>query len=208
MALALASCCLLALRAAAGRNPFRPAFALATALMLLATAFWLSPRAWTRPVEQRVASMAALDTDKPFRTRLALVRKGVQLFRAQPIFGAGLGRFDLERVELATSDTPWTNRTVLNQRSSHNAYLSLLAETGLTGALSFAVLLGALLMQGAVAAYRLTRRGEAWAGGVWASTIAISLHLWTLSGLTGTLPWFVFGLMAGTIERARQERLA
>lgn len=204
VALTAASCCLLALRAFAGRGLGRPALALASAVLLLTAAFWASPRGWTQPVERRMASMTSLETDKPFRTRLALVHKGVELFAERPLFGAGLGRFDVERVELPTSETPWTNRAVLNQRSSHNAYLSLLAETGLAGTLSFVVLLGALLARGAWAAYRLLRRGEAWAGGVWASALAVSLHLWTLSGLTGTLPWFVFGLMAGVIERSRQ----
>ena len=67
----------------------------------------------------------------------------------------------------------------------------------------FALLLTLLLAGGARAAWRLTRRGDAWAGAVWASAAAVSVHLWALAGLTGTLPWFVFGLTAGMIERER-----
>jgi hypothetical protein len=32
----------------------------------------------------------------------------------------------------------------------------------------------------------------------------MSLHLWTISGLTGTAPWFVYGLAAAVIERGRR----
>jgi O-antigen ligase len=135
---------------------------------------------------------------------LALIEKGGRLFLEHPVFGGGLGRFDRERVKLAGVRTPWTNDTELNQRSSHNSYVSLLAETGLIGSLPFAAILALLLVGGARAAMRLVRRGEEWAGGVWASALAVSVHLWALAGLSGTLPWFVFGLTAGVIERARR----
>jgi hypothetical protein len=31
----------------------------------------------------------------------------------------------------------------------------------------------------------------------------MSIHLWTLSGLTGTAPWFLYGILAGVIELSR-----
>ena len=182
------------------------AFGVAPAV--LAGALWIGPPSWTARIWQRWDSFSQLSSDKPFQTRLALIEKGARLFESKPIFGAGLGRFNLERVELASNRTPWTTNEVFNSRSSHNAYLSLLAEAGLAGALPLAILLGLLLVGGARSVYRLTVRGEAWTAGAWAAALAVSVHLWTLSGLSGTLPWFVFGLTAGVMERDRGRRWA
>lgn len=204
IALCLAAIALVVLRVAAGRSVRGPLLALTLTPALLAGCAAVAPAEWSRAVANRWASFDELDADKPFQTRLALIEKGWRLFEQRPLFGAGLGRFDHERVRLAGARTPWTNDESLNRRSSHNAYLSLLAETGFVGAAAFAVLLTALLAGGARSAYRLMRRGEDWAAGVWASALALSVHLTALSGLTGTLPWFVFGLTAGMIERDRR----
>ena len=207
IALAAAGFALLLLRSSAGRSIRGPALALITVPMMLAGCAALASPQWSRSVTDRLASFHELETDKPFQTRMAMIAKGWALFEQHPIFGAGLGRFDLSRVRLAGAYTPWTNDEALNRRSSHNAYLSLLAETGFVGSLAFAALLTTLLVGGARSAHRLLRGGEDWAGGVWASALAISIHLTAIAGLTGTLPWFVFGLLAGVIERDRQGEL-
>jgi len=61
-----------------------------------------------------------------------------------------------------------------------------------------------LALAGLPAAVNQARAGESWALPAYASFIALSLHLWTLSGLTGTLPWFVYGLIAALIDRRRR----
>lgn len=204
VALAVAGTATLGLRALAGRSVRGPVVSAMLAAALLTGCAALAPPQWTRAVAERWASFESLETDKPFRMRLAMIEKGRRLFERQPIFGAGLGRFDHERVRLAAALAPWTNDESLNSRSSHSAYMSLLAETGVLGSGAFAILLCALLAGGARAACRLARRGEDWAIGVWASALALSIHLAALSGLTGALPWFVYGLTAGVIERERR----
>jgi O-antigen ligase len=208
IALGAASAVLVLLRLLAGRSARGPLLALTLAPALLAALVFLGPARWSAAVRDRWESLAHLPGDKPFQVRLAMIEKGAHLFAQRPLFGAGLGRFDLERVELAAARAPWTNDEELNQRSSHNSYIGLLAETGLAGSLAFGTLLGALLLGGARAAYRLTRRGEEWAGGAWAAAAAVSIHLWALAGLNGTLPWFIFGLTAGMIERERRRASA
>lgn len=204
LALTVAALAAVCLRALAGRSVRGGVVAAMLAATLLAGCAAFAPPQWSRAVAERWASLDTLETDKPFRMRLAMVEKGRRLFERQPVFGAGLGRFDHERVRLAVAFAPWTNDETLNSRSSHNAYMSLLAETGLLGSGAFAILLCALLFGGARAACRLARRGEDWAIGAWASALAVSIHLAALSGLTGTLPWFVFGLTAGLVERERR----
>ena len=203
VALVVAGAALLLIRATAGRSVRGPVLALTLTPALLAGCAAFGPPEWRHTVAERFRSLERLEDDKPVLTRLALIEKSLRLFESNPAFGAGLGRFDLQSVRLAVAYTPWTNDETLNGRSSHNSYLSLLAETGLVGAIPFALLLAALLVRGARSSYRLLLRGEEWAGGVWASALGVSIHLAALSGLTGTLPWFVFGLTAGVIERER-----
>jgi hypothetical protein len=70
--------------------------------------------------------------------------------------------------------------------------------------LPLAALWLALGVGGFGAALKLTLAGEGWAAPVYASLLGMSLHLWTISGLTGTAPWFVYGLAAAVIERGRR----
>ena len=89
-------------------------------------------------------------------------------------------------------------------KSSHNSYVSFVAENGIVGAVPLAFLLLVLAVGGDGAAGRLARRGQVWALGVYAGFIGMSIHLWALSGLTSTATWFVYGLVAALIMLNRQ----
>jgi hypothetical protein len=68
------------------------------------------------------------------------------------------------------------------------------------GAASLFCLLAVLAWRGLWATLALARRGESWAIPVFTGFFTMSIHLWTLSGLTGTAPWFLYGMLAGVIE--------
>ena len=85
--------------------------------------------------------------------------------------------------------------------ASHNSYFALLAETGLAGSIPFIVFILLLTLSGFKSAVQLARRGEIWAIAIFASFVGMSIHLWSLSGLTNTSTWFVYGLVAGLIQR-------
>jgi O-antigen ligase len=89
-----------------------------------------------------------------------------------------------------------------NRISSHNSYVSFLAETGLLGAVPFGTLLLYLAVRGLQAAILLARRGEYWALGLYVAFVTMGVHLWVLAGLTGTSTWMVYGLVAGMIQTA------
>lgn len=149
-------------------------------------------------------SLGRLDRDKPFQTRLLLIDKGVQLFRRSPLLGIGLGRFTKESAEpRGLPAAEWLDRDQLNRRTPHNAYAKILAETGLAGTLPLVLLLGLQAWRGPGAAVRLTRRGDSWAAAAVAAGAGMGLHLWTMSGLTGTGPWLVLGLISAAVERDR-----
>jgi len=142
----------------------------------LLTVFAASPAA-QNAFFSRFSTFEDLDKDKSYLSRLALNQKCWRLFSESPVFGVGPGRFrqiyvplDLPGVLQGHSDER------INRKSSHNSYLSFLAEGGCFGALPLAALLVTLAARGAFAAILLNRKGEHCALAVYCSFIAMSVH--------------------------------
>ena len=56
-----------------------------------------------------------------------------------------------------------------------------------------------LAFQGVKSAVSHARRGDLWALSVMASFVGMSIHMWTISALAGTVTWFAYGLVAALI---------
>lgn len=187
-----------------GSNPrglARHAALLLAALGLAGALFWLNRARVSRPVAERVQSFQTLDEEKSYQIRKLMIQKALKMFHSNPLFGAGLDRFTTTHVPLERPPVlRYAGQEHFNVKSSHNSYMDLLAETGLAGMVPFGLLLLGLAWKGFVRAWRAARSGDAWAPAVFASFVGMSLHLWVLAGLTGTAPWFVYGLLAGMIS--------
>jgi O-antigen ligase len=188
-----------------GTRVLAPSTALVVLAALPVAALRIAPPFLRDPVVERGASLGRLDRDKPFLARQLLVRKGLALFQQNPLFGAGAGAFTQTVVPLEIPRTlSYRSIEEFNTKSPHNSYVKVLAETGLLGAASLLCLLALLGWQGLRAALARARRGETWAIAVFVGFVAMCVHFWTLSGLTGTAPWFLCGVLAGLIERHRE----
>ena len=154
-------------------------------------------------VVSRFSTFDDLEKDKSYMARQVMNQRSLKLFAQSPWFGTGPGRYHEVYVPLEMP-LVFAGRSEddFMRKSSHNSYLSYLAEGGLIASLPLAALIVALATRGAFAAMALNRRGERWALGVYASFIAMSVHFWSLSGLTGTHAWFIYGLLAATIYLA------
>lgn len=176
-----------------------------TVVICVGLVLLIMPEASWQPVIDRFLTFEQIEEDKSFAARQLMVQKGLKLFEESPIFGVGVGRFTSESVELSFDGLPLLrDQEKYNRKSSHNSYVSFLGETGLLGTLPLVVLLLYLAIKGGLSAIRLTRQNELWTIPVYASFIGMSIHLWTLSGLTGTVTWFVYGIVAGMIIYATQ----
>ncbi len=175
---------------------------LAVTLLLAGGAMWFGRGAWLAPVAERARSFEQLEYDKSYTTRRLLVQKGLKLFGENPLFGAGASRF---KAATAVLERPlalrYSTQEALNRKSSHNSYIGVLAEMGLAGSVPLAILLASLAVKGLRAAVRAVRQGDIWPVAVYVSFVSMSMHLWVLSGLTGTAPWFIYGLTAASITR-------
>lgn len=182
------------------RQVWRLAIFVSTFMLLLS----VMPTSAVEPISQRFASLQKAEEDKSYAIRLLMNQKGERLFQQNPLFGAGAGRFTRASVPL---DIPrilrYAPQEHFDRKSPHNSYIKLLGETGLVGTVPFAVLLIALAIGGLRATVRLGRAGETWPIPIYAGFVGMSIHFWTISALTGTAPWFAYGLVAGTIEYAR-----
>lgn len=154
-------------------------------------------------VLSRFDTFGDLEKDKSYMFRQVMNQRSLKLFALHPVFGVGPGRYRDVYVDLEMPDV-FRGRAsdMFTRKSAHNSYLSFLAEGGVVGALPLVLLIGLLAVRGCWRAASLNRQGEHWALGVYASFIAMSVHLWAMAGLTGTAPWFVYGLLAATIVLA------
>lgn len=169
--------------------------AFAVFVVAISGASAIAPRSWRDPVVARIESFANLQTDKPYLTRQVLIAKGVSLFRQHPITGVGAGRFEKEWADL---DLPpalrYQPQDFYNRRTPHNAYIKLLAEGGLVGFVPLIALLAWVFWGSLNRSFSARSTGWSWVPAVFASLCSTSIHLWTVSGLTGSAPWFIFGL--------------
>lgn len=204
VSMAVGTFCFFLLYSMATRRKVVPLIGLGLLLGIFALALMLAPPQFLGSVSERADTFRDLDRDKSFNTRMYQLQKGWRLFLEHPFTGVGLGGFTRFVVDV-DSDRTDVSKAGMSRRSSHNAYIAWLAETGLAGSLPLGFLLLVLWWRGYRAALRLARRGQLWALGVYISFLSMSLHLWVLQGIYNTCTWVIYGLTAGMISVAVRE---
>jgi O-antigen ligase len=151
-------------------------------------------------VVSRFDTFSTLEDDKSYMVRQVMNQKSIKLFKDSPLIGVGAARYRLSTVSLEIPSLLRSgSQESFDSKSSHNSYLSFLAENGLFGAVPFGILVLVLLFQGLRWVTKFTRRGEYWALAIFLAFIEMSVHMWVISLLTNTSNWFVYGLLAAMI---------
>jgi O-antigen ligase len=157
-------------------------------------------------VESRLNTFQNLNEEKSYVIRQLMDQKALRLFEQSPWFGVGAGRFLVSSVPL---DIPqvlrYADQAHFDEKSPHNSYLGFLAENGLFGAVPFGILLLLFATLGFKSAISLSRQKQYWGMAVYVSFIGMSIHMWSISSLTNTANWFVYGLVAAMIILAQTE---
>lgn len=191
-----------------GRGIFKFAIFLVLVAGLFAGFLHFAPQGVKETFLSRFSTFENLDEDKSYQIRKVMVQKAKIIIKKSPFWGCGPGRFRATHVDL---DLPkvlrYGSEEYFNAKSSHNSYMQFLAETGMAGGIPFALLLFLLFWKGFKAAVYLTKEKQYWAAGLYASLISMSIHLWSLSGLTGTAPWLKYGMVAAMILIARMAKI-
>ncbi len=179
-------------------------FAMIGLLLLAFTFTYFAPRSWIEPFEKRFSTFQRLDEDKSYAIRQLMVQKGLRLFQSHQFLGIGPSHFRTVSIELdIPSVLRYSSQGHFDEKSAHNSYILLLAETGLVGTIPFAILIVVLVFRGYKAAIFLSRQNELWAAAVFSGFIGMSIHLWALAGITNTSTWLMYGLVAAIIWLAK-----
>lgn len=175
-------------------------FLLSTLVVSILLGLNLLPEPVQSAISLRASTFQNLEQDKSYVFRELMLQKGLKLFEESPIIGVGASRFRKESVELELSGVfKLYSQSSFDRKSAHNSYVGFLAESGLIGSLPLLVLILMLAFKGLKAAISHARREDLWALSVMASFVGMSIHMWTISALAGTVTWFAYGLVAALI---------
>jgi O-antigen ligase len=151
-------------------------------------------------VSERLRTFQNLEEDKSFAIRQLMNQKSIKLFEESPIIGVGVNRYTLSSVSLDIPDIlSYGSQSYFDDKTSHNSFLSYLAENGLVGAIPFGILLLILLFQGIRMTIRFIDTSRYWGIAVFLAFVQMSMHMWANSALTNTVTWFVYGLVGSMI---------
>lgn len=156
-------------------------------------------------IEERASSFQSLGEDKSYVIRQVMVQKGLRLFQESPIIGVGANRFTMTWTDLEIPDLLATRSIQeFETKNSHNSYIQFLAEFGLVGSIPFGLLLLILVFSGFKTSRKSIIRNNLIPLAFFLSFIQMSIHMWVITALTGTITWFIYGLMAAVIMRGSQ----
>ena len=177
----------------------------ATALTLIIIAglasFYYLPDSAKESFISRFSTFEKLDTDKSYQIRVLMQTKAKKIFAQSPVWGCGPARFKRTKVYLEIPKVlSYGGQEKFMYRSSHNSYLQFLAETGIVGNVPYYIFLFLLLFKGFFASIRMARRKIDWPMGVYIGFLTMSLHMWSISALTNTHVWVMYGMVAITIS--------
>ena len=151
----------------------------------------------------RADSFTSLANDESILIRQLMIQKGLFLFEAHPVFGVGIGNFRMANVIIDIPDQLREFVGSLNQFSAHNSYVQILAEVGIIGTIPMAIMLLTLIIRGFVATRILLNKEAYWYLGIYASFVAMTIHLWSIAGIGNTIVWIVYGLVISAIKMSK-----
>lgn len=150
---------------------------------------YLNPRVY----ELVYDTESVVATDRSILVRMAMIEKGLSLFEENPWTGVGLNNFGASYGFIA-GDFQGSEYVIkkqgLNEISSHNSYIHILAEGGLLLFVPFLLILSLLLLRLLLNFNQLPDEGKV----LFFSCLCIMIHFFVITSVVNVYPWFIFGL--------------
>jgi O-antigen ligase len=146
--------------------------------------------------------VTSLSEDRSHLVRLAMLEKGIRLFRDNVFFGIGLNNFKSVEAEMQGNfegSEFVIHKGIDMEISSHNSYINILAEGGLVLTIPFMLIFGTLLFEGA---YRF-RQLYNYERVIMISFSLMCAHLLLYNGIVNSLAWFNAALLSYVVVRQR-----
>lgn len=161
------------------------------------------------PVNERVGELL-INPDEVFRNdmswlqRKAQINKGLQIFKLHPILGIGIFNFPRYGIDIDVSNIETDRGRIRNieNRSAHNTYVALLAETGILGLFTvvfmFTIALWPFIKE-------MNNIGGTFEGCVFISMIGLLGYFYLISGFFGSSAWLIYGLILGASQNLKDQ---
>jgi len=142
--------------------------------------------------------------DMSWLQRRAQINKGKQIFESHPLLGIGIFNFPRYTIDIDVSNIETDRGKIRNikNRSAHNSYVALLAETGILG-FSVIVLMFSLALWPFIK--NLNQIGGTFEGCVFISLVGLLGYFYLISGFFGSSAWLIYGLILGASAKIRNE---
>lgn len=155
----------------------------------------LNPRAHAFLYEKDI-----LKKDPSYLTRLAIIEKGISLFKESPITGIGINNFsDLRGKVLFNFEGGKSikhNEDFIQKASAHNSYLSILTETGLAGFIPFTLLLLITFFK----TLKRALKGNDLSTILLIGFTGMLIHMYFISSILNVFAWFYLALVISNNE--------
>jgi len=134
-------------------------------------------------------------TDKSWLTRKAQVQKGKQIFAKHPVLGIGYMNFVKYDIKINFAGLGIDPKMKgIKNRSAHNSYIEILAETGIIGFTAFFLFFIHCLF---IFWKSINHIGNSFESNVFVSLLGMLVYFYTISAYLGTSSWIMYGLFAG-----------
>lgn len=155
-----------------------------------ATILDLNPRTY----ELLYETENTLQTDRSYLTRLAMIEKGMNIFKEHPITGIGIGNFmsaeypidfkfeGAEFIEYQEEHLMHTN--------AHNSYISFLSEGGILLLIPMVILIFTPTVFFITHYISIPNVHK----GLFIGIIFMSIHSWFIAGMVNVMGWFLLGV--------------
>lgn len=143
---------------------------------------------------------SVLINDRSYLTRVAMIQKGIKLFKQYPLSGVGINNFTYTSVQLTNSFKGAeyvTSKAEINEMSAHNSYIGILAEGGLLSFIPFVLL---LIINILYFIFRYNHIPESYKP-FYISVLFMSIHLYFIMAIVNVFAWFIIGLASALIYR-------
>ncbi|MCC7532438.1 MAG: O-antigen ligase family protein [Bacteroidia bacterium] len=148
-----------------------------------------------------------LETDRSFLTRLALIEKGMSIFKEHPITGVGIGNytkveFDIQFNFEGGQFLERKEESIAIGTSAHNSYINFLSEGGIL------LLLPIVFMMFYPIFYFITKFNQIKGidKAIFIGIILMCIHSWFISGMLNVYAWFLVGIANSYIIYKRPSR--
>jgi len=158
-------------------------------------------------VEERLGTFQNLEEDKSYMIRQVMIQKGLRLFKESPLVGVGANRFTLTWADIDLPDIlEYRGTGEFETKNAHNSYIQWLAEFGLIGTIPLVILLAILTIRGFTTARKAILRRDLVPLAIYLSFLQMSMHMWVITALTGTIVWFIYGFLLAAIKHEASKR--